>query len=63
MVYVNAKHFASERPSRSLSFKNAGPWKIIRIIDNKAYKLEIPDQLKNVGLTHLRRPSESVGHE
>ena len=56
MVYVNAKHFASERPSRSLSFKNTGPWKIIRIIDNKAYELEIPDQLKNVGLTPIFHP-------
>ena len=53
MVYVNAKHFASERPSRSLSFKNVGPWKIIRIIKNKAYELEIRDQLKNVGLTPI----------
>ena len=56
MVYVNAKHFAFERPSRSLSFKNAGPWKIIRIIDNKAYELEIPDQLKNVDLTSIFHP-------
>ena len=56
MVYVNAKHLASERPSRSLSFKNVGLWKIIRIIDNKAYELEIPDQLKNVGLTPIFHP-------
>ena len=50
------QHFASERPSRSLSFKNIGPWKIIRIIDNKAYELVIPDQLKNVGLTPIFHP-------
>ena len=29
MVYVDARHFASERDSKSLSMKNAGPWKIV----------------------------------
>jgi hypothetical protein len=38
-VYVNAKTFAGERPSRSLGLKNAGPWRIIQVIDNKAYEL------------------------
>ena len=56
LVYVNAKHFASERPSRSLGFKNFGPWKIVRIIDNKAYELDIPQNLKNVGLTPIFHP-------
>ena len=38
MVYVDARHFsASEGKSKSLSLKNAGPWKIIRNIANKAY--------------------------
>ena len=41
MVYVDAKHFASEWDSKLLSMKNAGPWKIVKNIDNKAYKLEI----------------------
>jgi hypothetical protein len=40
-VYVNARHFAAERPSKSLGYKNAGPWRITRIIDNKAYELEL----------------------
>ena len=26
LVYVNAKHFAAQRPSVSLGYKNAGPW-------------------------------------
>lgn len=29
---------------------------IIRSIDNKAYELEIPEQLKNVGLTLIFHP-------
>lgn len=55
-VYVNAKDFAPERPSRSLGFKNVGPWKIVRIIDNKAYKLDIPNQLKEARLTPIFHP-------
>ena len=43
MIYVDARHFsASERGSKSLSLKNAGPWKIICNIANKAYELDIP---------------------
>ena len=55
-VYVNAKTFAGERPSRSLGLKNAGPWRIIRVIDNKAYELELPEYLKKAGLCPIFHP-------
>ncbi len=55
-VYVDARHFAAERPSRSLGLKNAGPWKITRVIDNKAYELDIPQDLKDAGLTPIFHP-------
>jgi hypothetical protein len=39
---VDARHFnAAERASKSLGYKNAGPWRIIRVIDGKAYELEL----------------------
>ena len=56
MVYVDARHFASERDSRLLSMKNTGPWKIVRNIANKAYELEIPQQMKEAGLTSIFHP-------
>ena len=56
MVYVDARHFAGKRDSKSLSMKNAGPWKIVRNIANKAYKLEIPQQMKEAGLTFIFHP-------
>ena len=56
MVYVNAMHFASERDSKLLSVKNAGPWKIICTIRNKAYELDIPQQMKDAGLTPVFHP-------
>ena len=52
MVYVDARHFnASKRKNKLLSLKNAGLWKIICNIANKTYKLDIPQQMKEAGLT------------
>ena len=50
-VYVDARHFASERDKKLLNLKNSKPWKIIQNINNKAYKLDIPQTLKDAGLT------------
>ena len=40
-MYVDARHFASERDKKLLDLKNARPWKIIWNINNKTYKLAI----------------------
>ena len=48
---MNARHFALEKSKKSLDLKNARLWKISRIIDNKVYKLEIPQHMKDAGLT------------
>lgn len=37
-MYVDAQHFASKRDSKFFSMKNAGCWKIIKNINNKANK-------------------------
>jgi transposase InsO family protein len=55
-VYVDARHFAAERPSRSLGQKYAGPWAIKRVIDNKAYEIDLPDHLIKSGLTSIFHP-------
>jgi len=55
-VYVDARHFAAERPSRSLGQKYAGPWAIKRVIDNKAYEVDLPDHLTKSGLTSIFHP-------
>ena len=55
-MYVDVRHFASERDKKSLDLKNAGPWKIVRNIDNKAYELDIPKTLKDAGLTPIFHP-------
>jgi hypothetical protein len=33
--------------------KNAGPWEIICVINNKAYKVKLPEHLKRAGLTPI----------
>ena len=54
LVYVDARHFAtSEQNSKSLSMKNAGPWRITCNIANKAYKLDIPQHMRDAGLTSV----------
>jgi transposase InsO family protein len=58
LVYVSAKNFASEQPSRSLGMKNAGPWEIIRVINNKAYEVKLPEHLERAGLTPIFHPSK-----
>jgi hypothetical protein len=49
-VYVDARHFAAERASKSLGYKNAGPWRVTRVIDGKAYELELPDYMVTAGV-------------
>ena len=55
-VYVNAKDLKLKKASKSLSSKNVGPWEIIRVIDNKAYELDIPDHLRKAGLYPVFHP-------
>ena len=53
---MDARYFASKQDSQSLSMKNAGLWKIVCNIDNKAYKLDVPQQMKDTGLTLIFYP-------
>jgi len=39
-----------------LGQKYAGPWPIKRVIDNKAYEVELPDYLEKSGLTPIFHP-------
>ena len=47
LVYVNVKDFFSARQSKSLNFKNFESWRIVKNIDNKAYELNIFENLKS----------------
>ena len=55
-MYVDTRHFASERDKKFLDLKNARLWEIVQNIDNKAYKLKIRQTLKDAGLTLIFYP-------
>jgi hypothetical protein len=38
--------------------KNAGPWEIIQVINNKAYEVKLPEHLERAGLTPIFHPSK-----
>ena len=52
-MYIDARHFTSERDKKLLDLKNARPWKIVWNINNKASKLAIPETLKDADLTPI----------
>ena len=50
-VYMNIKHFVLKKSKKLLNLKNARPWKISRIIDNKTYKQKILQHIKDASFT------------
>ena len=49
---MDTRYFANEKLSKkSLRLKNARSWKIIRVINNKAYKVDILQNMRNASLT------------
>jgi len=47
-VMLNARHIKTERPVKSLDHKNLGPYQITRVIDNMAYELDLPQNLRGL---------------
>ena len=46
MVWLDSRNIKTTRPNKSLDHKNLGPFKIIRIINNMAFELELPQEMK-----------------
>lgn len=53
LVWLNYKNIKSLRPSKKLDFKNGGPFKIIDVIGNYAYKLSLPKSAKIHPVFHV----------
>src|SRR5271154_4356118 len=45
-VYVDASDYTTERPSKKLSNKRIGPYLILEIINDNAFKLKLPSSMK-----------------
>ena len=55
---MDTRHFVSEKSKKLFDLKNAGPWNISKIINNKAYKLKISQHMENAGYTcHKPNPA------
>src|SRR6266436_6303198 len=47
-VYVKAKYFHTTRPSKKLSKKNLGPYKVIAIPGSHSFTLRLPQHFRSV---------------
>ena len=45
---LNARNIKTKRPSKGLDYKNLGPFKIVRAINNSAYELKLPQSMESV---------------
>lgn len=58
LVFIDTRHFANDRTSKSLGFKRIGPCAIVRSIDNKAYEVALPQSLADAGVSNVFHPDK-----
>jgi len=46
LIWVDGRHWHTERPSRKLENKHHGPYRVIRAIGTHAYELDIPNTIQ-----------------
>ena len=54
-VWLDAKDLKTDRPSRKLSDKRYGPFKIVKVVSPHAYQLELPPSMKIHPVFHTVR--------
>jgi hypothetical protein len=54
-VWLSAKHIQTARPSKQLDYKRLGPFKITKVINRNAYRLELPYSMKVHNMFHVSR--------
>jgi hypothetical protein len=52
-VWLSTKHFRTTRPSKKLDYKRAGPYTVSKIINQNAYKLDLPKTMRNHNVFHV----------
>jgi len=48
LVILNYRNIKIIRPAKSLDYKNLGPFKVIRVINNLVYKLELFKSINSI---------------
>jgi hypothetical protein len=51
-VWVNLAHYKTLRPAKKLDWKNAGPFRIEKVVSPYAYRLTLPPSMKNHPVFH-----------
>lgn len=51
-VMLDFRNIKTTRPNKSLDFKNRGPFRVKRVIDNIAYELELPPHMRIFPVFH-----------
>ena len=62
LVWLDIRNMKTRRPSKKLDWKNAGPYRVLKIVSPYAYRLELPTQMKihPVFHTSLLRPTTAL---
>jgi hypothetical protein len=60
-VWLSAKHIQTARPSKKLDYKRLGPFKVTKVINRNAYRLELPYSMKVHNVFHVSLLDRYVG--
>jgi hypothetical protein len=60
-VWLSAKYIQTVRPSKKLDYKELGPFKVTKVINRKAYRLELPYSMKVHNVFHVSLFDRYVG--
>jgi len=52
-VWFSTKHFQTTRPSKKLDYNRTGPYTVSKIINKNAYKLDLPNTMRNHSVFHV----------
>jgi hypothetical protein len=52
-VWLSAKHIQTARPSKKLDYTRLGPFKVTKVINRSAYRLEFPYSMKVLSVFHV----------
>jgi hypothetical protein len=61
-VWLSAKQIQTARPLKKLDYKRLGPFKVSKVINRNAYRLELPCLMKVHNVFHVSLLDRYVGH-
>jgi hypothetical protein len=60
-VWLSAKHIQTARPSKKLDYKRLSPFKVTKVINRNAYRLELPYSMKVHNVFHVSLLDRYIG--